>query len=63
VEEGYAGLSIGMANAGCIRFKFNFDNNLLSSAVLFKWFPDKPKTAFSKIGWQMVCMAARHMQL
>jgi hypothetical protein len=63
VEEGYAGLSIGMGNAGCVRYQFDFDNNLLSPAEGFKSFPDKPRTSFSKIGWQLVCKVARHMQL
>ena len=63
MEKGYAGLCVGMRNAGCVRYQFNFDNNLLTSAVGFKSFPDKPRTSFSKIGWQLVCKVARHMQL
>jgi hypothetical protein len=62
VEEGYAGLSVGMWNAGCVRYQYDFDDNLLTSVVGFKSFPDKPRTTFSKIGWQLVCKVARHMQ-
>ena len=63
VEEGYARLCVGMGNACCVRYKFEFENNLLSSVVGFKLFPDKPRAAFSRIGWQLVCKVARNMQL
>jgi hypothetical protein len=63
VEEGYAGLSVGMWNARCVRYQFDYDSNTISTLDNFKSFPDRPRSIFSKIGWQIVCKVARNMQL
>ena len=62
IEGGYPGLSVGMSNARCIRYKWSATDNKLSLLEDFNSFPVRPHNCFSKFGWQFLSKVTRHLQ-
>jgi hypothetical protein len=63
IEGGYPGLSVGMSNARCIRYKWNStDDNVSLLTEEFHSFPLRPNNCFSKVGWQFLSKITRHLQ-